>query len=129
MQLIEPTARRVGEALKVEYEADLLRIPSYNIRFGGYYLRRVLDTFGQRVALAAAAYNAGPSAVSRWLESGERLELDVFVARIPYRETRTYVHRVMGNLARYAYLEKGVDGVVDLELRIEKGLRSGPDAY
>lgn len=129
MQLIEPTARRVGEALDIEYQPELLRIPSYNIRFGGYYLRRVLDTFGQRVALAAAAYNAGPDAVSRWLESGEELGLDVFVARIPYRETRTYVYRVIGNLARYGYLDKGEEGVFDLELRIEKGLRSGADAY
>jgi soluble lytic murein transglycosylase len=129
MQLIEPTAKRVGAALSIQYEPELLRIPSYNIRFGGYYLRRVLDTFGQHVTLAAAAYNAGPIAVSRWLESGEDLPLDVFVARIPYRETRTYVNRVVANLARYAYLDRGKAGVFGLDLEIEKGLRSPPDAY
>lgn len=80
-------------------------------------------------ALAAAAYNAGPAAVSRWLETGETLPLDVFVARIPYEETRTYVSRVVGNLARYAYLSGGDGAVPRLELEIAKGLRAEPDAY
>jgi soluble lytic murein transglycosylase len=129
MQLIEPTARRVSQALDVEYDRALLELPSFNIRFGGYYLRRLLDTFGQRLILAAAAYNAGPSAVSRWLEGGEGLPLDVFVARIPYRETRIYVNRVVGNLARYAYLEGGDSNVPSLKLEIDRGLRAGSDAY
>ena len=99
MQMIPPTAKRVAEELALAYDPTMLKSPPTNIEMGGYYLRRVYDRFGQRVALTAAAYNAGPAALSRWLESGEKLPLDVFVARIPYRETRGYVNRVVGNWA------------------------------
>lgn len=129
MQLIEPTARRVAGALNEDYEGRKLRVPRYNVRYGAYYLRRLLDTFDNNIVLAAAAYNAGPAAVSHWLAGGEQLDLDVFVARIPYSETRGYVERVVENLARYAYLEGGAARVPDLALRLPTGLRAGPDAY
>ncbi|HEU5075972.1 MAG TPA: transglycosylase SLT domain-containing protein [Polyangiaceae bacterium] len=129
MQLIEPTARRVAAALNEDYDGRKLRVPRYNVRYGAYYLRRLLDTFDDNVVLAAAAYNAGPLAVSHWLAGGETLELDVFVARIPYSETRGYVERVVENLARYAYLEGGAERVPQLALKLPSGLRAGPDAY
>jgi soluble lytic murein transglycosylase len=129
MQMIAPTAKRVMEALKLKYDPTLLKVPRHNIRFGGYYLRRLLDTFGQNFVLATASYNAGPKAVSQWLKGGEQLELDVFVARIPYRETRNYVERVVENLARYAYLEGGNSAVPQLDLTLPKGLRADETAY
>jgi soluble lytic murein transglycosylase len=129
MQLIEPTARRVAAELSVDEDGAAMRDPVLNMRFGAYYLAKLLDMFGDRVELAAAAYNAGPPAVSRWLESGEALPLDVFVARIPYKETRGYVQRVVGNMARYAYLRGGDGAVRQLELNLPRGLRAPPDAY
>lgn len=129
MQLIEPTARRVAGALNEDYESLKLRVPRHNVRYGAYYLRRLLDTFDNHIVLAAAAYNAGPAAVSHWLAGGEQLDLDVFVARIPYSETRGYVERVIENLARYAYLEGGAARVPELSLKLPTGLRAGPDAY
>lgn len=55
---------------------------SDNIRGGAMYLRRQLDRFGT-VPLALAAYNAGPGAVLR------------FGGIPPYRETQSYVARIM----------------------------------
>ena len=129
MQLIPPTARSVAEELKIPYDPALLRSPPHNIRMGAYYLGKVLETFGGNIALAAASYNAGPTAVSRWMEGGEALPLDIFVARIPYEETRNYVYRVLGNLARYAYLEGGAEAVPVLSLELPRGKRAGKDAY
>jgi soluble lytic murein transglycosylase len=129
LQLIPPTAQNVASELGIGYEPRLLESPPHNIRMGSYYLKKVLTTFGGNVALGAAAYNAGPAAVSRWLESGEKLPLDLFVARIPYSETRHYVARVLGNVARYAYLEGGADAVPKLTLEIDQGLRAPADAY
>ncbi len=106
MQIIPPTASRIAEEIDATYDPDLMRAPAVNIRFGTYYLRRLLDIFANRPELAAAAYNAGPQAVGRWLRAGESLPLDLFVARIPYSETRNYVYRVMGNFARYSYLNE-----------------------
>jgi len=129
LQLIPPTAQNVAKELELAFEPLLLASPAYNIRLGSFYLSKILGTFGGNVALAAAAYNAGPSAVSRWLETGEKLPLDVFVARIPYDETRGYVSRVVGNHARYAYLSGGDQAVPRLGLEIPPGLRAGEQAY
>ncbi|HLV19783.1 MAG TPA: transglycosylase SLT domain-containing protein [Polyangiaceae bacterium] len=129
MQMIPPTAIRVASELEVDYHPDLLRSPGYNLNFGAYYLRKMLDTFGGSVPLALAAYNAGPIALSRWLEGGERLPLDLFVARIPYDETRNYVNRVIGNYARYTYLHGGPPAVPSLPLDLPQGHRAPPDAY
>ena len=81
-------------------------------------MHKLLDAFGGNVALAAAAYNAGPAAVRRWLDGGKTLPLDVFVARIPYGETLEYVERVVGNFARYRYLEDGPNAVPRLALAL-----------
>lgn len=56
--------------------------PVQNVRGGVAYLRQLLDRFG-RLELALAAYNAGPTAVERYGDIP------------PYRETRTYVTRVL----------------------------------
>ncbi|MGE3674970.1 MAG: transglycosylase SLT domain-containing protein [Polyangiaceae bacterium] len=129
MQLIPPTAKNVADELSVEYKPELLRLPAYNVRFGSYYLKKVLDQFSGSVPLALAAYNAGPSAVGRWLKTGHTLPLDVFVARIPYGETRGYVARVVGNLARYAYLEGGEAAVPDIALELPSDVKVPEDAY
>jgi soluble lytic murein transglycosylase len=129
MQLLHSTAQALASELNVEFEPERLTSPPYNIELAARYLRKLLDMFGGNIALAVASYNAGPKAVSRWLESGEHLPLDVFVARIPFDETREYVERVLGNLARYAYLSGGDAAVPKLGLEIEKGLRAPADAY
>jgi soluble lytic murein transglycosylase len=126
---VPDTAERVAHELGIEHDPNALRVPARNVEIGAHYLKRVLDTFGGQVALGAAAYNAGPRAVSRWLETGETLPLDVWVARIPYVETREYVSRVVGNLARYAYLRGGEGAVPRITLEIPKGLRARPDDY
>ena len=129
MQLLESTAQSLATELGVEFAPARLASPPYNVELAGRYLRKLLDMFGGNVALTAAAYNAGPQAVARWLASGENLPLDVFVARIPFDETREYVERVTGNFARYAYLAGGESAVPRLAMELEKGLRVPPDAY
>ena len=58
-----------------------------------------------RVTLAS--YNAGEGAVSRWLKNPENKDrqLDEFIERIPYDETRGYTKRVLGSYFAYAWLE------------------------
>jgi len=128
MQIIPPTASRIAAEINRDYEPDLMVSPAVNISYGVYYLRRLLDMFGERLELAAASYNAGPHAVTRWLRAGENLPVDIFVARIPYEETRNYVYLVMGNTARYAYRDE-VTPVPLVDLQLPRGLRATQDAY
>ncbi|HET9954617.1 MAG TPA: lytic transglycosylase domain-containing protein [Polyangiaceae bacterium] len=104
LQLMPATAARLAQELGIP-QADLdLKQPYLNVRLGARYVRKLLDAMSGNIPLAVAAYNAGPAAVARWLDGAGDLGLDVFVARIPYEETRTYVERVVSNLSRYRYL-------------------------
>jgi soluble lytic murein transglycosylase len=118
MQLMPATAERLAKERGEPYDDAKLVEPGTSLRLSAHYLKKLLTAFGGSVPLAVAAYNAGPVAVRRWLENGQKLGLDVFVARIPYGETLEYVERVMGNYARYRYLEQGDGGVPALALAL-----------
>ncbi len=96
MQLMPSTARRVARSLgmKRPRKSDILRIEN-NIRLGTHYLKSVMNRFDNNVALAAAAYNAGPGAVKRWLPKNSVMSADLWVETVPYKETRNYVQAVL----------------------------------
>jgi soluble lytic murein transglycosylase len=100
MQLLPGTGREVARRFGIRLtNSSGLYDPDTNIRLGSAYLGTVLDRFNRHEVLATAAYNAGPSRVSRWLPRDSALPADIWVETIPYDETRTYVHRVMGGTA------------------------------
>ena len=86
MQLLPDTAKGIalhtgGSQFKV---ADLWN-PEINVRYGAFYLRRLLNKYGN-VRLALAAYNAGQANVDEWRAQGEG---------IVFPETRQYVDEVL----------------------------------
>jgi soluble lytic murein transglycosylase len=120
MQLLPETARVIAEELSLPLDDGRLTSPPYAIRVGARHLRKLLDQFHGAVPLAVAAYNAGAEPIERWLSRAPGMQLDDFVERIPFKETRDYVARVMGNLAHYAYLAAGEDGVPRIELDLKR---------
>lgn len=96
MQLMPSTARRVARSLgmKNPRQSDILRVDN-NIRFGTYYLKSVMNRFDNNVALATAAYNAGPRNVQSWLPETESMPADLWVETVPFGETRKYVQAVL----------------------------------
>jgi soluble lytic murein transglycosylase-like protein len=80
MQLMPGTASAMGVA-------DAFK-PEQNIAGGTAYLDALLTRYHDNVALALAAYNAGPGAV------------DKYHGVPPYRETREYVTRVIREFNR-----------------------------
>ncbi|HZO14919.1 MAG TPA: transglycosylase SLT domain-containing protein, partial [Polyangiaceae bacterium] len=127
MQLMPETARRAAAELAIDTDLREIERPDLNLRLGAYYLGKLMKSFSGSLPLAVAAYNAGPHAVGRWV-NGDR-DSDLWVARIPYDETRHYVARVLGDLARYQYLSGGSAAVTPLALELPTTIAVGDDAY
>ncbi len=105
LQIMEPTGERLAAAVGHEnFSADDLFEPRTNIRLGAHYLGELTDRFDGRLSAAIASYNAGPEAVSRWLEERPELPDDEWVEAIPYEQTRSYVKRVLRSLQAYRLL-------------------------
>jgi peptidoglycan lytic transglycosylase len=97
MQITPATAKLIeklsgGQTFKFEDLSD----PDINIRYGTFYLRYLIEKFGNNDIAALAAYNAGESNVMAW--GGSNLRLD----DIPFPETRGYVQSVLDKREEYA---------------------------
>ena len=107
MQVMPRTGRQTAKELNLKWRGNSTLInPSTNIRIGSYYLAKQLNRFGHP-ALATAAYNAGPHRVKRWMPD-KPMPLDVWVASIPFTETRNYVQRVLTAQVIYEWRYNGV---------------------
>ena len=105
LQLILPTAQQVARNLGLpEPSRDDLYNPELNILLGTEYITRLLKSYDNNLFLAFAGYNGGSHNVNRWLRSFGDAELDEFIERIPFTETRNYVKKVTTSLLRYQYL-------------------------
>ncbi len=108
MQVTPATARRLARAHGLRYNgSDQLKSAEHNIRFGTTFMRELLDRFGQNPVLVAGAYNAGPEAVERWLDSRAVTEPAAWIESIPYFETRDYIPRVLAFTAIYDWRMQG----------------------
>ena len=96
MQLMPQTGKQTARSLKIRYLGSQALLHSdQNIRLGSAYLNKLLKRYNGSPVLAAAAYNAGPHRVSRWLPTGESMDASLWMERIPFKETRHYVRRVL----------------------------------
>jgi soluble lytic murein transglycosylase len=96
MQLVPATAAIVAKRNGLGWGGgDTLYDPAVNIALGTRYLAQMAARYNGAPWLASAAYNAGPNRVDQWLAARGTLAPDLFVATIPFKETREYVARVM----------------------------------
>jgi soluble lytic murein transglycosylase-like protein len=100
MQLLPGTAKLVdGKAIT----PSSLNDPGYNLGLGEHYLQNLMEQTNGNLFQLAAAYNAGPAALTRWLGTRPELIDDplLFIESIPYSETRNYIKHVMTNYWLY----------------------------
>ncbi len=90
MQLMPGTATELGVL-------DSFK-PDQNVRGGSAYLDALLTRYHDKLALALAAYNAGPAAVDRYRGIP------------PYSETRAYVARVIHEFNRRVLARQALAG-------------------
>jgi soluble lytic murein transglycosylase len=106
MQLMPATARWTARKIGLAFTPEAITERSTNLRLGTSYLKLVLDDFDGSQAMAAAAYNAGPSRPRRWRE-GATIEPAIWAENIPFGETRDYVKKVLSNATVYAAMLAG----------------------
>jgi soluble lytic murein transglycosylase len=122
MQLMPATARWTAKKIGLDFKPEMINDREVNLRLGTAYLKLVLDDFGGSAAMAAAAYNAGPSRPRRWRE-GPLLEVAAWAENIPFNETRDYVKKVLSNATVYSAL---LEGAPTLALKARLGAPIGP---
>ncbi|HEY7914260.1 MAG TPA: lytic transglycosylase domain-containing protein [Blastocatellia bacterium] len=114
-------SRTLGEAVagisdQYDRNADLtfeeaLKDPVVSLHIGCWYLQTLLNRYKDEsapLAVALAAYNAGPTNVERWASEQDRSRLssEQFIARIQFPATRDYVQKI---IERYGYYRRDQD--------------------
>jgi soluble lytic murein transglycosylase len=106
MQLMPATARWTAKRIGLDYTGDRINDRDVNLLLGMSYLKIVQEDLGGSLALAAAAYNAGPNRPRRWRE-GPVMEPAAWAENVPFTETRDYVKKVLANATVYASMLGG----------------------
>jgi soluble lytic murein transglycosylase-like protein len=129
IQIMPWTGQQLAARLGEPFDVDALFDERHNVRLSAYYFSELLHKFHGQAALAYASYNGGPFNVERWLAAkgsaqAAPLELDVFIAEIPFRETANYTRRVLEVQAAYALMYGGALPRWDntLDLRVESNI-------
>ena len=105
MQLLPSTAARAARRIGLTPPSnEKLFEPEANLTLGTQYLKDLLRRYSNNWFKAIAAYNAGEAAVDRWEKEIATDDIEEFVERIPYVETRGYVKLVMRNHRIYKKL-------------------------
>jgi len=107
MQIMPATARETARHIGLNgFTPNQINDRDVNITIGTAYLKRALDDFGGSMALAAAAYNAGPGRPRAW-RNGPVLDTAIWAENVPFNETRDYVKKVLSNATVYSAVLTG----------------------
>ncbi|MEQ8825189.1 MAG: lytic transglycosylase domain-containing protein [Filomicrobium sp.] len=107
LQVMPITARHVCRDYKLKCNIGrLLTDESYNTKISSAYIADRMGEFGGSYVLGLAGYNAGPGRARQWIRQfgdprdGRIDEID-WIERMPFRETRKYVAKVLSNIQMY----------------------------
>lgn len=96
MQLMPSTARAIAREIgETSYN---LRRPCTSVKFGAHHLAWLNRTYGGKIELMIAAYNAGPGNLQKWQDKFQTDDIHLFTELVPFDETRYYILRTKKNL-------------------------------
>lgn len=101
MQLMFATAEEVSNKNGIELTEENILNPDININIGTKYISTLLEKY-ECVELAIAAYNAGIGNVDKWIEKGIVKSDGSDIENIPFKETNTYVRKIMRDYKIYS---------------------------
>ena len=104
MQVMPATGRETAKSIGYNLSnTRQLQNAKTNVTIGSAYLKQMLDRFSGNVAMAAAAYNAGPHRVRTWQPKQSCMRAEDWIELIPFTETRRYVRRSLFYTAVYQW--------------------------
>jgi soluble lytic murein transglycosylase len=102
MQLTPATAQYIArKSGGTAFRVTDLGTPQVNISYGAYYLKYLMQRYGDDVPLVLAAYNAGEGNVDKWVAAAKARNKSLNISAIPFGETRSYVTKVMAARKQY----------------------------
>ncbi|MEM9006542.1 MAG: transglycosylase SLT domain-containing protein [Cyanobacteria bacterium P01_F01_bin.86] len=102
MQVMPDTASWIQS--KTNISTYNLNNPEDNIKLGTWYLDYTHQEYANHSLYAVASYNAGPGNVADWIARRNYTDVDEFVDKIPFPETKDYVKSVFGGYWNYLRL-------------------------
>ena len=93
MQIMPNTAQEIASNLRENYDKEKLIEPETNIKYGCYYLSRLINKF-ENIDTALCGYNAGMGVVGKWLQDDRYSQDGISLKEIPYEETKKYVEKI-----------------------------------
>ena len=100
MQIMPDTAREIIRMNSLNLNDFYTK--DNNLLLGNIYYNFLLNYLNDNNILAVAAYNGGIGSISRWKTGVTYADIDEFVEKIPYPETRNYVKKVFRTYWNYA---------------------------
>lgn len=132
MQLLPSTAKMVARWHDVKFEKKKLSSdPAYNVSLGTAYLSRLVGNYDGSYIMALGGYNAGPGRIRQWVKKfGDPRDSDVdpidWIERIPFTETRGYVHKILESLQVYRSRLLGDQAPLRLAEDLYRGRKDKP---
>ena len=100
MQLMQSTAQDLANRSQINLTKDNILEPDININLGTQYIASLLNKYDS-IEVALAAYNAGSGNVDKWIKNGTIKADGSDIENIPYKETNTYVRKIMRDYKIY----------------------------
>lgn len=107
MQIMPATANYMASKLAFDAQSlAAIESPRTNMYIGCNYLKYLRERFNDNDLMVIAAYNGGEGSVSKWIKLYGTNDLDEFIEKIPYDETKNYVKKVFRTYHMYQKVYK-----------------------
>jgi soluble lytic murein transglycosylase len=132
MQLLPSTAKMVAGWHSMKFEKQKLSAdPAYNVSLGTAFLHRLISNYDGSYIMALAGYNAGPGRIREWVDQfgdPRKKEIDPidWIERIPFTETREYVHKILESAQVYRSRLHGDGAPLLLAEDLHRGRKDRP---
>lgn len=133
MQFMPATAAGQAKKMGIPHQTSwLTNRPEHNLTLGSAHLADLTNRFYGSYILTIIAYNAGPTRSSQWIETygeirGQESDFIIdWIEKIPFSETRNYVHRVLENVQVYRARLSKETVTIDILKDLERGSKPPP---